>query len=65
MLGNTNTQSARDSWAVVPGRYYDATYDANNNPLTISYYDATGLVFVQYFTYDGAGNPIKCECKNS
>lgn len=65
MIGNVYTQSARESWATVPGRYFEPTYDANGNPITISYYDADGLVFVQYFTYDGNGNVIKCECKDS
>ena len=65
MIGGVFSISARDAWCTVPGRYYDVVNDANGNPLTISFYDANGLVFVQYYTYDGNGNVTKCECKDS
>lgn len=66
MIAGVNSVSARDAWVLVPGRsYVPEGYNADGNPSKITYYDGVDVVFVQYFTYDNAGNCIKVECKTT
>lgn len=65
MIGNIYTQSARESWATVPGRSFECVNNANGDPTSITFYQGNNVVFVQYFTYDANNNITKVECKAS
>lgn len=62
MLGTLYTNESRDSWATVPGRKTVLTYNANNKPTQIDFYDGTNIVFSQILTYDANNNLISVEC---
>ena len=49
-------------WNMIPGNSTELTYNANNQPTQIDFYEGVTLVFSQLFTYDANNNPIKIEC---
>lgn len=66
MIGSIYTVSSRDAWVTVPGRSYELELNSAGDPVKISFFQDTTLVFAQYFTYDSVGgNVIKVECKDS
>jgi hypothetical protein len=65
MLGNINTDLARDAWNVTPGHSTALEYNANNKVTKIIFMDNGDTVFVQNFTYDANGNCILITCTES
>lgn len=65
MIGNIYTQSARESWATVPGRDIDFVNDENGNPTKITFIENDNVVFVQYLTYDDTNSVVKIQCRQN
>lgn len=62
MIGSIFNILERENWTFVPGRSAVPAYDANGNPISITYYEGLNVIFIRNFTYDGNGNCVKIEC---
>lgn len=62
MIAGVNTETTRAEWTTVPGRSIQQTYNANGDPVTITYLSNGTAVFIQNLTYDANGNCTEIEC---
>lgn len=63
MIAGNYTDVTRDTWTNVIGRSTRITWNANNKPTSITYYDSDGnALFVKQLTYDANGNCIEVKC---
>lgn len=62
MLGNTNTDAARDSWTNTPGHSTAMEYNENGKLTKLICIDNGTTVFVKTLTYNDAGKCILITC---
>ena len=65
MLGNVNTEAARDAWNTTPGHSTELEYNEYNKVTKIIFQDNNVTVFAQNFTYDNNQNCILITCTES
>jgi hypothetical protein len=62
MIGSIYTEMARDAWTTVPGRSIRPVYNADGNPVKLTYIQDGEVVFVKHFEYDADGNVTLILC---